>query len=61
MKHIHAGKNLEEAMEILFKIKKSGEKLGMYGIFTKGVVTRAEGIKQGVAFAIARFLHEDLY
>jgi len=61
MKHIHAGKNLEEAMEVLFNVKEAGEGIGMYGIFTKKVVTRATGIKQGVAFAIARFIHKDLY
>ena len=33
----------------------------MFGIFTNGVVTRSEGVKHGVAFALARFLHDDIY
>lgn len=58
---IHKGKNLEEAVDAHFKTNKIGEGIGMFGIMTKGVVTRSEGIKQGVAFAIARFLHDDVY
>jgi inosine/xanthosine triphosphatase len=61
MDHIHKGKNLEEAIDSHFKTNKIGEGIGMFGIFTKGVVTRSEGVKHGVAFALARFLHEDVY
>jgi len=61
MAHIHAGKNLEQAIDTIFGTKKIGEGIGMFGIMTKGVVTRAAGVKHGVAFAIARFLHEDIY
>lgn len=58
---IHKGKNLEEAVDTQFKTKKIGEGIGMFGIFTKGVVTRSEGVRHGVAFALGRFLHEDIY
>lgn len=58
---IKKGKNLEQAVDELFGTKKIGEGIGMFGIFTKGYVTRASGVSQGVAFALARFLHEDLY
>lgn len=61
MKRIQAGKTLEEAVDELFGTNKIGQGIGMFGIFTKGVVTRAEGVKHGVAFALARFLHEDVY
>jgi inosine/xanthosine triphosphatase len=61
MDSIHQGKNLEEAIDDHFKTNKIGEGIGMFGIFTKGVVTRSEGVKHGVAFALARFLHEDIY
>lgn len=61
MKSIHSGKNLEEAIDDHFKTNKIGEGIGMFGIFTKGVVTRSEGVKHGVAFALARFLHDDVY
>lgn len=58
---IEQGKNLEQAVDMLFGTKKIGEGIGMFGIMTKGVVTRASGVRHGVAFAIARFLHEGIY
>ena len=61
MNSIHKGKNLEEAIDEHFKTNRIGEGIGMFGIMTKGVVTRSEGVKHGVAFALARFLHEDIY
>ena len=61
MDSIHKGKNLEEAIDTHFKTTKIGEGIGMFGIMTKGVVTRSEGVRHGVAFALARFLHEAVY
>lgn len=61
MASIHQGKNLEEVVDMHFKTKKIGEGIGMFGIFTKGVVTRSEGVRHGVAFALGRFLHPTLY
>lgn len=61
MEKIHAGKNLEQAIDELFDTKQIGEGIGMFGIMTKEVVTRAEGVKHGVAFALARFIHEAIY
>lgn len=58
---IHAGKNLEEAIDEIFGTKKIGEGIGMFGLLTKGVVTRTKGVRHGVAFALARFLHKNLY
>lgn len=58
---IEAGKNLEEACDELFGTTKIGSGVGMFGLLTNNVVTRASGIEHGVAFALARFLHEDLY
>lgn len=58
---IEAGKTLEEVIDELFGTTKIGSGIGMFGLLTKGIVTRAEGIKHGVAFALARFLHAELY
>ncbi|OGK11817.1 hypothetical protein A2954_05175 [Candidatus Roizmanbacteria bacterium RIFCSPLOWO2_01_FULL_37_12] len=58
---IYKGANLEQAIDEIFGTKKIGEGIGMFGIMTKGVVTRAEGVKHGVAFALARFLHHRVY
>lgn len=61
IQEIKKGKNLEQAIDKLFGTKKIGKKIGMFGIMTKKVVTRSEGVRHGVAFALARFLHKDLY
>lgn len=61
VKHIKNGKNLEQAVDALFGTKEIGEGIGMFGVMTKGVVTRSSGTVHGVAFALARFLHEKLY
>ncbi|MFH0773499.1 MAG: inosine/xanthosine triphosphatase [bacterium] len=61
MDSIHKGKNLEEAIDAHFKTNKIGEGIGMFGLMTKGVVTRSQGVQHGVAFALARFLHENIY
>jgi inosine/xanthosine triphosphatase len=61
MQQIEVGKNLEEACDALFGTTKIGGGVGMFGLLTNNVVTRASGIEHGVAFALARFLHEDLY
>lgn len=61
IKRIEAGENLEQAIDGIFGTKKIGEGIGMFGIMTKGVVTRSSGVAHGVAFALARFLHEEIY
>jgi len=61
MTKIHAGKNLEEAIDELFGTEHIGEGIGMFGVMSNGVVSRTSGVEQGVAFAVARFLHNDLY
>ncbi len=61
IKRIESGETLEQAVDGLFGTKQIGKGIGMFGVFTNGVVTRSSGVAHGVAFALARFLHEDLY
>jgi len=61
IKKIQSGKNLEQAVDEIFGTKAIGEGIGMFGVFTKELVTRSEGVRHGVAFALARFLHPKLY
>ncbi len=61
VKKIHSGKTLEEAVDELFGTKHIGRGIGMFGLCTNKTVTRVTGMKHGIAFALARFLHEDLY
>lgn len=58
---IHTGKTLEQAMDDAFGTTRIGQGIGMFGLLTDGVVTRSGGVSHGVAFALARFLHPDLY
>ncbi len=58
---IHQGETLEQAIDALFGTKKIGEGIGMFGIMTNEVVTRRSGVSHGVAFALAPFLHPDIY
>lgn len=58
---IKKGKNLNEAIKELYGIEDLGSGIGMYGWFTDKVVTRSSAIKHGVAFALSRFLHKNLY
>ena len=43
MNKIQQGKTLEEAVDELFGTKHIGKGIGMFGVFTKGVVTRTSG------------------
>lgn len=61
VKKIHTGLTLEQVIDDVFGTRKIGEGIGMFGIFTKGLVTRSKGVEHGVAFALARFLHQHLY
>lgn len=61
VKRIHKGESLGKIIDSMFTAEKSGEGIGMFGIFTKNVVTRAKSIEHGVVFALTRFLHKKLY
>ncbi len=61
IKRIHQGETLEQAIDHLFGTEKIGESIGMFGLMTKGVVTRTSGMVHGVAFALATFLHPQVY
>ncbi len=58
---IQKGATLEEAIDTLCGTEKIGEGIGMFGVMTNEYVTRAEGVRHGVAFALARFLHPEMY
>lgn len=59
--HIDEGRNLTQAIDHVFGTKDIGKGVGAYGVFTKGIVTRAKGMEHAIAFALSRFLHEDLF
>ena len=58
---INSGKNLNQAIDHVFGTKEIGKGIGAYGVFTKGVVTRSTGMEHAIAFALSRFLHNDLF
>lgn len=61
LKEIHKGKSLEDVIDEKLGTHRIGRGIGMFGIMTNSYVTRSSGVEQGVAFALARFLHKDLY
>jgi inosine/xanthosine triphosphatase len=61
IKLIESGMTLETAIDAVFGTEKIGRGIGMFGIMTNGTVTRSDGVSHGVAFALARFLHRDIY
>ncbi|OGH10492.1 MAG: hypothetical protein A2857_00800 [Candidatus Levybacteria bacterium RIFCSPHIGHO2_01_FULL_36_15] len=61
IKRIKKGENLSQAIDATFGTKNIGKGIGMFGVFTKGAVTRTKAVEHGVAFALSRFLHKNLY
>lgn len=61
LKEIRKGKSLEDVVDKKIGTYKIGRGIGMFGIMTNGYVTRSTGVEHGVAFALAKFLHKDLY
>ncbi|RJQ27447.1 inosine/xanthosine triphosphatase [Candidatus Parcubacteria bacterium] len=60
-KRIEKGENLSVVIDDLFGTKDIGKSIGMFGLFTKEVVTRTKAYEHGVAFALSRFLHQNLF
>lgn len=58
---IQEGKNLEEAIDLLFDTHKIGRGIGMFGVMTKSFVTRSIGVSHGVAFAFSRFRYNQMW
>ena len=61
MEHIHNGKELGIATDIIFKTVDSGKNNGFFGYMTKDTVTRTAAYRDGVIAALSRFVHPSLY
>lgn len=61
LKEINKGKSLEEVIDERLGTHKIGRGIGMFGVMTNEYVTRSAGVEHGVAFALSRFLHGDLF
>ena len=61
MTFVRKGKECGEATDILFGTKNSKQKNGYFGLVSNDTVTRASAYTQGVIFALATFLHPDLF
>jgi inosine/xanthosine triphosphatase len=61
MKDLLEGKTVDQVVEELLGIEKIGNKQGLFGLITNGRVTRSDSIEHGVAFALAPFLHPELF
>lgn len=58
---ITGGTELNIVLERDFGIKSAGSKNGLYGLATNDLVTREAAYVQGLAFALAAFLHPEYY
>lgn len=58
---IHDGKELGEVSEILFKRKNSKQAEGHFGIMSNNLITRSTGYRDGIIFALSRFIHPKLF
>lgn len=60
-KEMRDGKELGPVMDIFTGIKNLKQKDGAIGYFTNGLITRKDGFKTGVSFALSRFLNKKAY
>lgn len=58
---VKKGKELGEAIDIIFKQKNAKQKQGHFGLMTDNAITRAEGYRDAVISALSRFIHPELY
>lgn len=61
MKHIEEGKELGDAIDIIFKTKNAKLSNGFFGLMTNDVITRPLGYRDGIIAALSRFLHPEVF
>lgn len=61
MQHLHQGKELGDAIDIIFNRKNAKQAEGQFGLMTDGAITRTDGYVQAVCLALSRFLHPELF
>lgn len=61
MKHIQQGKELGDAIDIIFDRHNAKQAEGQFGLMTNGVVTRTDGYIQAVCLALSRYLHPEIF
>jgi inosine/xanthosine triphosphatase len=61
MQHIGRGMELGDVCDLVFQGTNTKHGDGHFGLMTKNVVTRTSGYKDGVAMALARFVHPQLF
>jgi inosine/xanthosine triphosphatase len=61
MKLIHEGVELGQAMDQLFNLSNSKHAQGHFGLMTNNLVTREKGYLDAVIFALASFIHPNIF
>jgi len=61
LRRITSGIELNDILEHDFQIVAAGNANGFYGLATDDLVTRQAAYEQGIAFALAQFLHPEFY
>lgn len=61
MNLIKQGKELGEAIDVIFNRVNSKQAEGHFGLMTNNAITRSDGYMQAVCLAFTRFLHPELF
>lgn len=61
MKHIEEGKELGDAIDIVFHTKNAKHSNGFFGLMTDDQITRPLGYRDGIIAALSRFLHPEVF
>ena len=58
---IAKGKNLSDITDTLFGTKDVGKGRGFFGVITNDFINRSSATEHGIAFALSRFLHPNIW
>lgn len=61
MELIYEGKELGEVSDILFNRRNSKQAEGHFGMMSNKLITRSTGYRDGIIFALSRFIHPKLF
>lgn len=61
LKHIEEGKELGDAIDIVFKTKNAKQANGFFGLMTNDIITRPLGYRDGIIAALSKYLHPEVF
>jgi inosine/xanthosine triphosphatase len=55
MRHVHAGRELGEAIDLVYNVENAKQKQGHFGLMTDNLITRTSGYRDAVIVALSVF------